>query len=211
MNFHGLQRMAAGQWHLPWGPEETAERERVARVMARFNALANTDSAQAGALLDELCGCSLSDVSVLAPAHIEYGCHLTLGRGVFINAGVTILNTAPVSIGEGTMLGPNCQLITVGHPVNDVAMRAAGWERGTPVRIGRDCWLGAGVTVLPGVSIGDRVTVGACSVVTRDLPDDCLAVGTPARVVRRLGQQAPQLRREREELPPDAPMDAIYK
>lgn len=146
---------------------------------------------------------------MVAPFFIEYGCNLHLAPGVFINANSTILNTAPVHIGEGTMLGPNCQIITVGHPINDVEMRAAGYEQGKQIHIGRDCWLGAGVTVLPGVTIGDRVTVGACSVVTRDLPDDCVAVGTPARVVKNFGADS-DLPLEREELPAGASLKRVY-
>lgn len=89
----------------------------------------------------------------------------------------------------GPLFGPGCQLITVEHPVNDHAERAEGWERARPIRIGEDCWFGAGVLVLPGVTVGDRVVVAAGSVVTRDIPSDSLAAGAPAEVKRSTKEQ----------------------
>ena len=87
-------------------------------------------------------------------------------------------------IGDRALIGPNCQLITVGHPVDDVQRRRDAWEQAAPIHIGEDAWLGAGVTVLPGVTIGARSVIGAGSVVTRSIPDDAVAVGNPARVIR---------------------------
>ena len=84
------------------------------------------------------------------------------------------------------MIGPNCSLITVGHPVNDHEMRAEGWEIAKPISVGRNTWFGANVTVLPGVTIGEDCVVGANTLVTTDIPDRSLVLGQPGRVVRTL-------------------------
>jgi acetyltransferase-like isoleucine patch superfamily enzyme len=108
-----------------------------------------------------------------------------LGDEVFVNYGLSMLDMAPISIGDGSQVGPCCQIYAVTHPL-EAGPRAAGWEQGAPVSIGRNVWLGGGVVVCPGVSIGDDAVIGAGSVVVRDVPAAHLAVGNPSRVVRRL-------------------------
>ena len=105
---------------------------------------------------------------------------------MFINFGATILAQAPVTLGDGVMIGPNCSLITVGHPVNDHEMRRGGWEIAKPISVGANTWFGANVTVMPGVTIGENCVIGACALVTRDIPDNSLVLGQPGRVVRQL-------------------------
>lgn len=201
-DFCGVERMRSGDWYLPYGAEFEAEQRRSARLLRKFNRLGNTRPRKAQRIIQRLTRADHAETEVLAPAFIEFGQNLTLGRGVFINSGVTILSSARVSIGARSMLGPDCQLITVFHPLDDVAMRRGGWERTAPIEIGEDVWLGAGVTVLPGVTIGSGTTVGARATVTRSLPENCVAVGTPARVMRRCDPA----RREREELPAGVPV-----
>lgn len=179
-----LAEMTSGAWHLPGSPALTAEQQRSAQLLRELNALGNTDPDAAREIVRELTGAEHATATVIAPASIEYGRHLRLGQGVFINMGVTVLSSAPVTIGERTLIGPNCQFLTVGHPVDNVEMRNEGWERALPITVGADTWIGAGTIVLPGVTIGDRVTIGAGSLVTRDIPDDAVALGHPARVVR---------------------------
>lgn len=184
---NSMERMRAGRWHLPMGEETRAEALRSARILRELNALDNTDPDRAAQLVADLTRADHREATLCAPARVEYGCNLHLGRGVFINNGLTALTSAEVWVGDRTMIGPQCSLLTVGHPVEDVEMRRLGWERGTPIRIGKDVWLGAGVTVLPGVSIGDGAVVAAGSVVTRDVPAFTLVAGLPARVLRKLG------------------------
>ncbi|WPF66221.1 MULTISPECIES: sugar O-acetyltransferase [unclassified Corynebacterium] len=184
-----LEQMASGAWHLPGSPELTAEQQRSFGLLHELNALDNTDPRAAREIIRELTRADHATATVIAPASVEYGCHLRLGRDVFINMGVTVLSSAPVTIGERTLIGPNCQFLTVGHPVDDVEMRAEGWEQALPITVGADTWIGAGTIVLPGVSIGDRVTIGAGSLVTRNIPDDAVALGHPARVVRMRDRQ----------------------
>ena len=119
------------------------------------------------------------------PFHCDHGHGIVIGENVFINYNATMLDGGMIVIGNRTKLGPNCQLVTPNHPT-DYLERRFPQEKCSPITIGEDCWLGAGVIVCPGVTIGDRSVIGAGSVVVRDVPADSLAVGNPARVVRRL-------------------------
>ncbi|WP_291314433.1 sugar O-acetyltransferase [Corynebacterium sp. UBA2622] len=181
-SYQTFERMTSGRWYIP-GPGQDVQREQCWEVLNRINKLAVLDSDE---LLSILAPGSYAP-EVFGPLFIEYGVNTSFGPGCFVNTGTTILDTAPVSIGANTLIGPNCQLITVGHPVNDVQMRRDLWEKGTPITIGDDCWFGAGVHVMPGVTIGDRCVVAAGAVVTKDIPDDSLVMGVPGRVVRTLG------------------------
>lgn len=201
--YSSMDRMRSGAWYLTHGGDIAAEQHRTAELMREFNELANTDLERGRAIIREVTHAEHAEATLFAPARIEFGENVHLGRGVFINFGVTILSSAEVTVGDRAMIGPNCQLITPTHPTDDVAMRRGGWERAAPVRLGADVWLGAGVTVLPGVEIGDGTTVGAGSTVTRSLPENCIAVGTPARVIRECDPE----RRERGQLDEGSPVE----
>jgi maltose O-acetyltransferase len=135
-------------------------------------------------------------VHIEPPFYADYGVHTSIGHDTFINVNFMLIDDAPVSIGKRCLFGPAVQLITAKHPLrasdrrtpaDDVATGSAAWRTlSAPISVGDDVWLGSGVIVLPGVTIGDRCTVGAGSVVTDDIPSDNLALGAPAKVVRRL-------------------------
>ena len=114
------------------------------------------------------------------------GHHVHLGKNVYFNFGVTMVDDTHIYIGDYTMLGPNVTIATAGHPI-DPDLRRKGLQYNLPVHIGSNCWLGAGVIVMPGVTIGDNTVVGAGSVVTKDLPAGVVAVGNPCRVMRPVG------------------------
>lgn len=183
---HSFERMVSGQWYLPGGPEQSARHARARDLSRKIHELANTDLPRAQELLRELLAPGSHAPEMLTPFQIEYGVNTTFGKDCFVNFDVTILDCGPVTIGDRTMIGPKCSLITVTHPVDDVAKRRAGWEITRAVTIGEDCWLGAGATILPGVSIGDRAVVAAGAVVTRNVPADTLVAGVPAKIVREL-------------------------
>ncbi|MBZ8177421.1 sugar O-acetyltransferase [Corynebacterium sp. 3HC-13] len=194
----GFDRMAAGQWHLTEAPETLGrQRLKTAAALKKFNDLANTDPRQAADILRSILAPGSQPMGVHAPCQIEYGFHTFLDEGVFLNYNTVILDSAPVRIGAYSMLAPNCQLLTINHPVHDVAMRRAGWEQAKPITIGKDVWLGGGVTVLGGVTIGDGAVIAAGAVVNRDIPPRTLAAGVPARVIRELQPD----HWERQELP----------
>lgn len=127
-------------------------------------------------------------VKICPPFYCDHGHGIILGEGVFINYNCTFLDGGYIRIGKHTLIGPNCQLYTPHHPLDYVARREAE-EYEYPVTIGDDCWLGGGVIVCPGVTIGNRCIIAAGSVVTKDIPDDCLAAGNPAVVKRRLNNE----------------------
>ena len=115
------------------------------------------------------------------------GHHVHLGNNIYANAGLKLVDDTHIYIGDNTMLGPNVVIATAGHPI-DPTLRSKGLQYNLPVRIGRNCWLGAGVIVMPGVTVGDNSVIGAGSVVTRDIPSGVVAVGNPCKVLREIGE-----------------------
>lgn len=123
------------------------------------------------------------------PLHSNWGGrHVHFGNGVYANFNLTLVDDTHIYVGDDTMIGPNVTLATAGHPVLP-ELREKGYQYNESVRIGKNCWLGAGVIVLPGVSIGDGTVVGAGSVVPRDLPANVVAVGNPCRVLRPISER----------------------
>lgn len=116
------------------------------------------------------------------------GHHVHLGKGVYANAGLTLVDDTHIYIGDHTMLGPNVTLATAGHPI-EPSLREKALQYNLPVHIGRNCWLGAGVIVMPGITIGDNSVIGAGSVVTKDIPANVVAVGNPCRVMRPISER----------------------
>ena len=123
------------------------------------------------------------------PLHSNWGGHhVHFGKNIYANYNLTLVDDTHIYVGDCTMFGPNVTVATAGHPILP-ELREKGYQYNMPVRIGKNCWLGAGVVVLPGVTIGDNVVIGAGSVVTRDLPSNVVAVGNPCRVLREVGEK----------------------
>lgn len=173
-------KMAAGDWYSCVDPELDALRERAKAAVHSHNTLAPEDRGAIAPALASLLGEVGKDVSIEAPFHCPYGFNIHLADGVFINAGCVVLDTAKVTIGRRTMLGPAVQIYCADHH-RDPVKRAAGLERARAVTIGADVWIGGGAIILPGVTIGDGAIVGAGSVVTRDVPEGATVRGNPAK------------------------------
>lgn len=116
------------------------------------------------------------------------GHHVHLGNNVYTNFNLTLVDDTHIYIGDCTMIGPNVTIATAGHPI-EPGLRSRGLQYNVPVHIGKNCWLGAGVIVMPGVTIGDNTVIGAGSIVTRDIPANVVAVGNPCRVMRPVGER----------------------
>jgi maltose O-acetyltransferase len=174
------EKMLAGELYVAADPELVAERVRARRLALRLNALDPADDAGYRAILAELCPNADPTVYFQPPFFCDYGYNIYAGPGVFMNFNCVVLDVCPVHIGAGTMFGPAVQVLTATHPT-DAAERARGPEYAKPIRIGRDCWIGGAAIIQPGVTIGNRCIVGAGAVVTRDVPDDTIVVGNPAR------------------------------
>jgi maltose O-acetyltransferase len=180
------QRMLAGDLYRADDPELQADARRARRLEARFNEADPDDDAGRRAVLEELLGAIGEGTVIRPPFRCDYGSQLRIGARCFANTGLVALDVVGITIGDDVQIGPNVQLLTPTHPV-DADVRRAGWEAGEPIVIGDDVWLGGGVIVCPGVTIGAATVVGAGAVVARDLPAGVVAVGNPARVVRSLG------------------------
>lgn len=174
------EKMLAGELYVAADPELTAERVRARRLTLRLNALDPADDAGYRAIMAELAPNAAPTVFFQPPFYCDYGYNIYAGENVFMNFNCVVLDVSPVRIGAGTMFGPAVQVLTATHPI-DAAERSAGPEYSKPITIGRDCWIGGGAIIQPGVTIGDRCIVGAGAVVTKDVPDDTIVVGNPAR------------------------------
>ncbi|WP_105429707.1 MULTISPECIES: sugar O-acetyltransferase [Neorhizobium] len=177
------EKMAAGEWYCCLDPELDALREKARRAVHAHNTMSPAERGAMAPALRVLFGAA-PDAFLEAPFHCAYGFNVVLGQGVYLNAGCTILDTAPVTIGARSMLGPGVQLYCADHH-RDPALRAKGLEIGRPISIGDDVWIGGGAIILGGITVGDGAIVGAGSVVTRDVPPGATVVGNPARSITR--------------------------
>jgi maltose O-acetyltransferase len=175
------QKMLAGELYLASDPELVADSRRIAAWMDRYNAAQARTQAEREALLREAFASVGQGANIRPPFHCDYGYNIAIGAGVFINFNCVILDVVKVTIGDGTQIGPNVQILTADHP-RDPAARATGQEFGRPIAIGRNVWIGGGAIILPGVTIGEDALIGAGSVVTRDVPARATVVGNPARL-----------------------------
>ncbi|MBO4972106.1 MAG: sugar O-acetyltransferase [Clostridia bacterium] len=123
------------------------------------------------------------------PLHANWGGHhVHFGKGVYANFNLTLVDDTHIYIGDYTLIGPNVTIATGGHPI-DPDLREKGYQYNASVRIGRNCWIGAGAVIVPGVTVGDNTVIGAGSVVTKDIPSGVVAVGNPCRVLREVNDR----------------------
>ncbi|MGZ5311848.1 MAG: sugar O-acetyltransferase [Solirubrobacterales bacterium] len=181
------ERMLRGELYIADDPENQAEFERVQELLARFNGSAPGAWDERDALLRRMLRRVGEGVVVRAPFHCEYGA-ISIGDRTFVNVDAVMLDIAPIAIGAACQIATRVQLLTAAHPI-DPEPRRLGWEYGEPIAIADNVWLGGGVIVCPGVTIGQDTVVGAGAVVTRDLPAGVVAAGVPARVQREIGEE----------------------
>jgi maltose O-acetyltransferase len=176
--------MEAGEWYTCLDPELEALRAIARRAVFEHNTMPPDERGDIGPALQALLRTVGAGARIEAQFHCAYGLNISLGEGTFINVGCTILDTAPVNIGNRTLLGPNVQIYCAEHH-KDAAKRAAGLEIARPVHIGDNVWIGGAAIILGGVSIGDGAIVGAGAVVTRDVAAGSTVAGNPAREILR--------------------------
>ncbi|GAA1107926.1 sugar O-acetyltransferase [Nocardioides dubius] len=179
------ERMLAGDLYQADDPEIAAEQARAQRLSHRINTSDPTDADLLRRLFVELLAEFGDGAFIRPPFHCDYGSRISFGARSFANFGLTVLDVAEVVIGDDVQIGPQVQLLTATHPL-DPEPRRDKWESAAPISIGDNVWLGGGVVVCPGVTIGADTVVGAGAVVTEDLPPGVVAVGVPARVTRSL-------------------------
>lgn len=151
-----------------------------------FNQTRPSEMDKRNAIMKEMMGDVGKDCYIEPPFHANWGGkHVHFGDGVYANFGLTCVDDTHIYVGSHTLFGPNVVLATAGHPMMP-ELRKHDIQYNMPIHIGENCWLGAGVIVVPGVTIGDNVVIGASSVVTKDIPSNSVAMGTPCRVVRQI-------------------------
>ena len=182
-------KLHTGDLYLPNDPEVLEEQLGYMELLYEYNQTRPREQERRQALLRELLAEVGEGCWIEPPFHANWGGHhVHFGRMVYANYGLTMVDDTHIYVGDCTMFGPNVVVATAGHPILP-ELREQQYQYNIPVRIGRNCWIGAGAIILPGVTIGDNVVVGAGSVVTRDLPDSVVAVGNPCRVLREVGER----------------------
>ena len=179
------ERMLAGELYIADDPELARDSDRAQQLTHLINTMDPTDHDRRREILTELLGAFGAGSEIRPPLRCDYGYQTTFGARSFANWGLICLDVATVTIGDDVQIGPNVQLLTATHPL-EPGPRRDKWEAAEPIVIGDNAWLGGGVIVCPGVTIGADTVVGAGAVVTRDLPAGVVAVGAPARVIREL-------------------------
>lgn len=177
-----FEKMRSEEFYTYCDPEVYASVMRANQLCAKLQSLTIPHPDYRG-LINELVPGIPESSFINPPFNCDHGHGIRLGENVFVNYGCIMLDGGLITIGNNTQIGPGCRLVTPNHPMNYIERRKPQ-ECCHPITIGEDCWLGAGVVVCPGVKIGNRCVIGAGSVVVKDIPDDSLAVGNPAHVVR---------------------------
>jgi maltose O-acetyltransferase len=177
--------MLAGQLYDASDPELAGMRRRARALTRAYNATTEDEPAERERLLHELLGRVGARAEIEPPFYCDYGVHLFAGERLYMNFGCVVLDVNEVHLGDNVFLGPGVQLLTATHPLEAQA-RVQGPELGYAIHIGHNVWLGGGAIVCPGVRIGDDTTIGAGSVVVKDIPSGVLAAGNPCRVIRSL-------------------------
>lgn len=159
------------------------ERTQAKELCYEFNMLRPSESEQQTELLKKLLGKTKGAFCITAPFWCDYGYNIEVGENFYANHNLVILDGAKVTFGDNVFIAPNCGFYTAGHPI-DFERRNQGLEYAYPITVGDNVWIGGNVCVMPGVTIGNNVVIGGGSVVVKDIPDNCVAVGNPCKVIR---------------------------
>lgn len=181
-------KMHTGELYLP-GDEEIM-RHQLKRLdrLYDFNMTRPTELKKREEMLREMFAEIGDDCYIEPPLHSNFGGeHVHFGNHIYANFGLTLVDDTHIYVGDNTMFGPHVTVATAGHPI-DPTLRAKEYQYNMPIHIGKNCWIGAGSLILPGVTIGDNTVIGAGSVVTKDIPSSVVAVGNPCRVMRDVGE-----------------------
>lgn len=175
--------------YYPSGDEIMNEQMQCLEKLYDYNATRPLESKKREKLLKDMFAEIGENCYIEPPLHSNWGGHhVHFGKAVYANFNLTLVDDTHIYVGDYTMIGPNVTIATAGHPILP-ELREKAYQYNIPVRIGRNCWIGAGALILPGVTIGDNTVVGAGSVVTKDLPSNVVAVGNPCKVLRKIGDR----------------------
>ena len=178
------EKMLAGELYSPLSKELAEDRLRAKKLLHRLNVTEYVMGEKTALILKELIPNAPKDLYIEPPFHCDYGFNIFCGNRVYFNVNCVVLDVAKVTIGSHVFIGPGTHIYTATHPLDSKMRRKNALAK--PVSIGDDCWIGGGVIICPGVTIGNGCVIGAGAVVTRNVPDNSLAQGNPARVVKKL-------------------------
>ena len=188
------EKMLAGELYDCGDPELLARWHKAKDLVRDYNQTNSADADEKERILNELLGGKGKNLWITAPFYVDYGNNIYFGSNCEVNMNCTFLDDNIIRIGDNALIAPNVQIYTAFHPTNALDRFGIPKEDGSfefcktqtaPVIIGNNVWIGGGAIILPGVIIGDNVVIGAGSVVTKNIPDNVIAVGSPCRVVRR--------------------------
>lgn len=183
-----FEQLHNGELYFPG--DESLMQEQLSRLdqLYDFNHTRPTELDRREAMLREMFAEIGAGCYIEPPLHANWGGKFVhFGRNIYANFGLTLVDDTHIYVGDYTEFGPNVVVATAGHPILP-ELREQRMQFNMPVRIGRNCWIGAGALIMPGVTVGDNTVIGAGSVVTKDLPVNVLAVGNPCRVLREIGE-----------------------
>ena len=181
-------RMFTGELYLPNDAAITEEQTACLELLYTFNQTRPSEQEKRNQLLKQMFAEIGENCYIEPPFHANFGGkHVHFGKNIYANFNLTMVDDGHIYVGDYTMFAPGVIVATAGHPILP-ELRETVYQYNMPVHIGKNCWIGAGAIILPGVTIGDRVVVGAGSVVTKDLPSNVVAVGNPCRVVREINE-----------------------
>lgn len=193
-----LEKCLAGQIYDCHAPVFLEYKAKTRRLLERYHMLHYEQKEEKRKILTEMLGSIGTNVSIGAPFICDYGCNIHIGNNVSINMNCTLVDCNKITIGSNTLIASNVQMYTSTHPVELEERLTPDWEEGSseyfcrtyalPITIGEGVWVGGGAIILPGVTIGNGSVIGAGSVVTKDIPDNVLAVGNPCKVIREINK-----------------------
>ena len=184
----GKEKMMAGMWYdANYNQELTELRFKTQELLLKFNQTPLSHQDDIHDLYKKLFGTVPKGLTIIAPLTVDYGSNISFGENVFVNASCYFMDGAKITIGHNVFIGPYCGFYTASHPLA-YKYRNQGLEKASPIVVGDNCWFGANVSVMPGVKIGNGCVMGAGSVVTKDVPDNSLVTGVPAKVIKVIAQ-----------------------
>ena len=179
------QKMLSCELYFAEDAELVSDRKQASRLLRMYNATTEEQQEQRWQILQELFGQVGTKAAILPPFHCDYGSNIYAGDRLYMNYGCVILDCNTVHIGDNVLCAPYVQIYTAYHPI-EPEIRLTGRELAAPVKIGNNVWIGGSAIICPGVTIGDNTTIGAGSVVVKDIPDNVVAAGNPCRIIRHL-------------------------
>ena len=182
-------KMHSGQLYLPGDEELMREQLLCLNRLYDFNMTRPTELKKRDYMLKEMFAEIGDGCYIEPPFHSNWGGkHVHFGKNIYANFNLTLVDDTHIYVGDYTMFGPNVTVATAGHPILP-ELREKGYQYNAPVSIGKNCWIGAGVIIVPGITIGDNVVIGAGSIVTKDIPSNVVAVGNPCKVLREINER----------------------